>query len=375
MTRTTMRRGSTLERASEIGGGPRGHSWIPLRSLIARRLLRRPAALTDISSRSWAISPAETTSVPEAIYLRDSLDRIEGVGVSTTRENELRRIKGGRTEHAPTVAHEIRHAHLLDGSLYKGPWRWLLARGRRPLYSRGDCVFEKSAALACTYYGSFYFGHWMRDDLSLALAADGIGKPVSTERAAFRHEPRYRELLGVHTAAYAACAFDRIVVVEDFSQNAFKRKRYDELRARLAARIPESPFRRVYLRRGAIGAQDPRVLTNGEQVESFLAARGFAVVDPDRLSSEEICRHLRGARMVVGVEGSHLAHAIYTMAADGVVCALQPPHRFNNVYKDYADCLGMRYAFVIGVPGSGGFMIAEDDLARTLERIERECAV
>lgn len=349
--------------------------WIPLKSLIRRRLLRRSPWVSEISSRSWTICPAENATVPAAIYLDETLGRVAGVGLDTTRDNELRRIKGGATEHAPTLAHEVRRAHLLDGSLYKGPWRWPLAPGRVPLYWRGDCVFEGSAALACTYYGGIFFGHWMRDDLSLALAAEGIDKPVTIQRAAFRHEPGYRELLGIHTAARAACAFDRIVVVEDFSQNAFKRKRYDELRARLAARIPKSPCRRVYLRRGAIGAQDPRVLVNGGDVESFLAARGFGIVDPDRLSPEELCRQLRGVRLVVGIEGSHLAHAIYTMASDGVICALQPPQRFNNVYKDYTDCAGMRYAFVVGIPGNGGFTIPEDDLARTLEKIDRECAV
>lgn len=347
--------------------------WVPLTSLIQRRLLRRPCSLAGISSRSWTICAAEEARVPAAIYLDESLDRIEGVGRDTTRDNELRRIKGGLTGHAPTLAHEIRRAHLLEGSLYAGAWRWPLARGRTPLYWRGDCVHEKSAALACTYYGSFYFGHWMRDDVPLALAAEGVDKPVAASRAAFRHEGGYRELLGVDPCARAACAFDRIVVIEDFSQNTFKKKRYDELRARLAARLPDSHSRRVYLRRGTVGAQEPRTLMNGEEVESLLAAQGFAIVDPDRLSAEELCRQLRGARLVVGVEGSHLAHAIYTMAGDGVICVLQPPYRFNNVYKDYADCAGIRYAFVTGLGGDGGFAVPTGDLARTLEKVDREC--
>jgi Glycosyltransferase 61 len=354
--------------------GPGDRLWsIPLKSLIRRKLLRRSPSLSEVSSRSWTICPPEKTTVPAAIYLDAGLDRVAGVGRDTTRDNELRRVKGGLTEHAPTVAHEIRRAHLLQGSLYAGPWRWPLARGGRLLRWQGDCAFERSAALACTYYGSFYFGHWMRDDLPLALAAVGVDEPVAIDRAAYRHEPGYRELLGIHTPAHMACAFDRIVVLEDFSQNTFKRKRYEELRARLAARIPDSASQRVYLRRGAVGAQGARVLINGEQVESLLIAQGFAVVDPDLLSAGEICRHLRGASMVVSVEGSHLAHVIYTMAGDGVICVLQPPYRFNNVYKDYADCAGMRYAFVTGVAGDGGFAIPTDDLARTLEKVEREC--
>jgi hypothetical protein len=348
-------------------------SWIPLGSLIQRRLLRRSHAFAEISSRSWTICPTEVTTSPAAIYLEESLDRVEGVGPDTSRENELRRIKGGRTEHAPTLAHEIRRAHLLRGNLYAGPWRWPLLRGRTPLYCNSECAFEKSAALACTLYGSIYFGHWMREDMPLALAAAEVAEPVIVSRAAYRHEPDYRDLLGIHSRAHAACAFDRIVVLEDFSQNRFKRKRYGELRARIAARIPDSPLRRVYLRRGAAGSQDPRLLINGEQVESLLAAQGFAIVDPDRLSADELCRQLRGAKVVVGIEGSHLAHIIYTIADEGVICVLQPPYRFNNASKDYTDCAGMRYAFVTGVAGNGGFVIPTDALVRTLEKVEREC--
>jgi hypothetical protein len=329
--------------------------------------------LADISSRSWTLWPAEGVDAREAIYLEDGLARVQGFGLNTTRETELRRIKGGRGEHAPTLAHEIRRAHLLDGSLYAGPWRWQLARGRTPLYWRGDRLFEKSAALACTFYGSIYFGHWMRDDLSLALAAEEIDKPVVISRAAFRHEPGYSEILRMHPIARTACTFDRIVVIEDFSQNASKRRHYQELRARVASRIPDAACQRVYLRRGTMGAQQSRALINGEQIESLLAAQGFAIVDPDQSSSEELCRQLRGAKVVVGTEGSHLAHVIYTMADDGVICALQPPYRFNNVYKDYADCVGMRYSFVVGLPVDGGFLIPPADLARTLEKIDRSC--
>lgn len=378
MTKITTPRGAAARRAARADRSLqalwlRGQSWIPLKSLIQRRVLRRSPSLGETSSRSWTVSPAEKATVPAAIYLDESLDRVTGVGRDTTRDNELRRVKGGLTEHAPTLAYEVRRAYLLQGSLYAGPWRWRLARGGTLLRWQRDCAFERSAALACTYYGSFFFGHWMRDDMPLALAAEGVDKPVVISRPGFRHEPGYRELLGIDPCAHSACAFDRIAVIEDFSQNSFKKKRYEELRARLAARIPESPCRRVYLRRGAVGAQDARLLINGEQVESLLAAQGFAIVDPDRLSADELCRHLRGAKVVVGVEGSHLAHVIYTMAGDGVICVLQPPYRFNNVYKDYADCAGMRYAFVIGVAGDGGFSIPTDDLARTLEKVDREC--
>ncbi len=46
-----------------------------------------------------------------------------------------------------------------------------------------------------------------------------------------------------------------------------------------------------------------------------------------------------------------------------------PPYRFNKVYKDYTDYLGLRYAFVIGVEVEGGFIVNIDDLKWLLDRL------
>jgi len=50
---------------------------------------------------------------------------------------------------------------------------------------------------------------------------------------------------------------------------------------------------------------------------------------------------------------------------------LQPPDRFNNVFKDYTDCLGLNYSFVVGHPVAGGFEIRIEDLVRTLDIVSQ----
>jgi capsular polysaccharide biosynthesis protein len=93
------------------------------------------------------------------------------------------------------------------------------------------------------------------------------------------------------------------------------------------------------------------------------------VVDPQHQSAAEIVATIRGARIVVGVEGSHLAHGLFSMAPEGTLLVLQPPYRFNNVHKDYTDCMDLKYAFILGDACEGGFSMSMNNLNKTLDII------
>jgi capsular polysaccharide biosynthesis protein len=92
-------------------------------------------------------------------------------------------------------------------------------------------------------------------------------------------------------------------------------------------------------------------------------------VDPDLTSAGQIAAAIHNARLVVGIEGSHLAHAIYAIADGGTLLAIQPPNRFNNVFKDIADAMALRYAFIVGAPVPGGFEVEVDRLDRLIATI------
>lgn len=365
---------SSIEATSSRSTPERALSLLPLSSFILRSVLRRSAALTDISVRSWTLCHSELATVPPAIYLKENLEKISRLNTDTSLELESRRIAGGKVEHAATLVHTVKWARLFRGTLYSGPWRHrLLERAARG--PREQSGTRGPAALACTLYGSMFFGHWMLDDLSLHLAAESLDHPMTVARPQYRHEEGYRRLLNVDTHSYSGGVFDRMLVLQDFGQNSHKKRRYQELRNRLRSKLrgPGSP--RVYIRRGAVGARQRRALVNGDEVERFLMTEAVKVIDPDGMSSEEVAHELAGAKLVIGTEGSHLAHALYAMAEDSVLFVLQPPYQFNNVFKDYTDCLGMRYAFVIGTPASGGFAVEIDDLSRALRCIEKQVRI
>lgn len=64
---------------------------------------------------------------------------------------------------------------------------------------------------------------------------------------------------------------------------------------------------------------------------------------------------LNRARIAIAVEGSSLMHALLMMPERAALLTIQPPQRFNNVLKGYADALGLRYAFTVADVARDGF--------------------
>jgi hypothetical protein len=232
---------------------------------------------------------------------------------------------------------------------------------------RGDDVRMPSAAVSSTFMGSIYFGHWLRDDATLNVAVQSMAPTIHVARKAYSHEVGYRELLSLSERHVARGRFGDLILLDDWGQNEYKRQRYQELRARVRQQIPTRGHERVYLKRGRTSGQRGRDLLNADAIESTLVQQGFVVADPDKMSAREIATLSMEAKLIVGVEGSHLAHTIYPIAHAGTILVLQPPYRFNNVYKDVADAMGLNYAFVVGDADNVGFTIDPDRVKRTLD--------
>jgi hypothetical protein len=302
------------------------------------------------------------------VFLEGQLDRVVGVQEETTMEFELARVRGGEVLHAATMAYELQDAAVVDGSVYAGGERLRLLDGafRMATLRRPEQEIDR-AALACTYVGNRYFGHWIADDCTLHLLAREHGQPVGAARAPYGQEGAYRRIWEMETRSLASALVRSLVVFQDYAQNEGKRRRYEWLRTRVQKQGAGTPRRGAYLRRGKAGSQ--RVLTNDAEIEERLVRRGFVSLDPAALTVEEVVKACSGVSCVVSVEGSHLAHGLMNVAPGGALIALQPPARFNNVYKDRADCAGLRYGFVVGTPDGAGFRMDADEGARTLDLV------
>lgn len=333
----------------------------------AWRLLRGRKTYRDLCDQQWILYPSEQMMSLPAIYLDGELDKVTAVMNETTYAFEEQRIHGGMREHAATLAYRLKDAQLYDGHIYKQAMKFPLVVGKASYVGSGQVEEISEAALACTYSGNRYFGHWMTDDLPLTLAAQKLAKPFRTAQTQTHHQTEYSELLDIHSTPTSKAHFKELILVEDFGQNSFKRERYQHIRSKLKGIAPLQSKKGVMFLRGSSGAQ--RFLLNENEVAHFLQKQGFTIIDPQQTPAKEIVLQAIGAKIIVGVEGSQLSHGLFTVEDGGAILALQPPYRFNNVYKDRTDCLGLRYGFLVGKEIDQGFEISLDDLARTLDKI------
>lgn len=334
------------------------------------RLLMGRKTYRELCDRQWTLHPSENITSPPAIYLGGELDKVIGVQEETTYAAELKRVQGGVIEHAGTTAYRLRDVTIYNGYVYKKSMKYPLTTAKESLIGFGKLDKIPEAALGCTFVGNRYFGHWLTDNLTLTLAAQQLATAIRPAYKFTDHQQEYSNFLDIHCEPVAKAKCKELIFIDDYGQNRYKRERYDYIRSKLRSQFKENSAQSVQgvmLLRGKSGVQ--RLLVNENEIAEYLRNQGFIIVDPQAMSAREIVTKTLGAKVVVGAEGSQLVHGLFTLSGSGTIVTLQPPYRFNNVFKDYTDCLGLRYGFVVGQQVANGFEINIEDLARTLDMI------
>ncbi|WP_162260517.1 glycosyltransferase 61 family protein [Rhizobium sp. Root708] len=326
--------------------------------------------LDEIASRTLVVSPAERGSRQAAIYLPGQLERVRDVQFETTREYEMARISAGSVHHAATLAYLVEHAHYVDGDLYARGMRHrqVIRPESRAIWKRAVHIDE--CALPSMPLGDKYFAHQVIDVAATAMLAETVA-PTYLARGSFSddwpHSKAYYALLGVDFPVLDAALIRKAWVFQDYGMTANRRSRIAALRDRAMSRRAAQDGRRVFISRKATGER--RLLENEAELTERLIKEGFDVVDPATMTVAEIVERISGASLVCSVEGSNLAHGILTIANKGAILTLQPPYRFNNLWKDYADALDMTYGFVVGEGGKTSFSICADDVVKTADML------
>lgn len=341
---------------------------------LTRRVLKPWQKLTyqDVSEKSWELCPpcTERASRP-AIYLEGQFEKVTKLRGEQMRGRQASLIAGTWYEYRPTIAYQLKNVFILNGFVYKGAMKYAWLPLKEQLIGTGKADFFRKAALAATYTGYKFFAHFIWDDIPLNIAARNFGEALTPARKPYDHEPRYRELTQVYAQEITQVQCDELIIIDDVAQNQFKKQRYDFIRSQIKAQInPLQEGHGVFVRRGTSGTR--RVLDNEVEVENFLKAKyDFIAVDPQKMTVDEIYERALGAKIVVGVEGSHMVHSLFSMANHASMLIIQPPFRFDSLYKEMLDCLDMYYAFVVGdETGEGSFTVSLEDLARTLDKVE-----
>jgi hypothetical protein len=298
----------------------------------AKRMAGRPyVPLSEAADRSVTLCDGAAIDALNPLVWDEHLPRIRGAAQFSVEHTITRFLKRKTFDFRPVVAHWLRDAALLDGSVYCRGYRHdvrsFAARKRIGLGLSGPAADVDTAALVSTSLGSTWWGHWLEDDVPLQLLTEPFAPAVGHRRPPYRHEARFQNLLGVvEPARYGAAVFRELMVVDDAGQNPDKTRRYHMLRAR-ASHLPKG-HDRVFLSRGASGAR--RILVNEAEIRTRLEGQGFHTVDVATCTAEDLIAACRGASLIVSVEGSHLAPLLYLMADFSTMVILNPPYQVQT---------------------------------------------
>jgi len=340
------------------------------------RLARRPQArLDELAARSVTVCPAGQVPAITPFFWQEQLPRIRGAVRATAKQVIEEHLHRKTFVFTPVVAHWLRDAVLLDGSVYAGHWRHELranpSKWRPSLVPLGAAAECREGALASTCAGSNWYGHFIEDEIPYQMLASTFGPLVAHERPAYSHEPAYRRMLDLaEPARYGAARFEQLVVIDEFAQNPDKTRRYQAIRSKFA-RHPRGR-ERVFLMRGDSGAR--RVLVDEAELALRLEQQGFALLDVRTATAEQIVATCRGARTIVSVEGSHLAPALYLLQDGGCLVILNPPYQTHVTVADIGVFCGLSSGMFICTPHGQSrtdFAADADEVIRFVEDVER----
>ena len=340
----------------------------PARHMAARVLGSAAQDITAAARDRWTVAPSERCFVPPALCLPGQLDRIEATEFAPVAD-VVRHLRGGYEVVQPeTLGYRISHVDLVRGTLYaRSARRTLRGAGTRwPAYRRPRHVTR--GALYESWVGNRWFGNWLSDDCLTYRLAESVGTPIATAGPGGGHVPDYEKSLGLSPTRVQHVHFEELFLFDDGANNANKAMRAQALRERLVAGRPFARHAGVFLLRG--GGGDLRQLVNEARVAELLAReRGFLILDPSSSTLAEIVDACAGARIVAGVEGSHLVHGIVAMAPGAALLVIQPPDRVVSALKILTDRRDQGFAFLVGSGRSAAFSISESDVLKTTDLI------
>lgn len=351
---------------------------IPMLRRSLWRLLENKSYV-EFCDKEWVISPACVTNTKPAIYLPGATDKVTASHPLSNLEQEMRRIQGGRTEHAATIARVLPDAEVYGGYIYKKSAKMHISAKKENLFLEPQITeYRDTAVIACSFTDSLYFGHWMTDGVPLLMAAREIGPPIRNTDELTAHQKDYLAMLELYYDPFSGGRIRKLIILEDYGQNNYKRERYNKIRERFHELYPKSTHAGAMIFRGKSGnnilaSGHSRVLLNEEEIAVYLQSIGFKIIDPSKQSAKEIVEKISGARIVISNEGSHTPHGLYPMAHNGTLVNILHPFHFNNVLKGQADCMELNYAFMVGDACEGGFRVPMDTLKKTLDLVAAHC--
>ncbi|MES2499275.1 MAG: glycosyltransferase family 61 protein [Pseudomonadota bacterium] len=340
---------------------------------LTAKILGKPIDHQKYMHKGVVLCPAEEQLSPPAIYIDSHLNRIKGIPATSSKEREYCYLHQRTAKHSPTILYSIGSSILFRGGLWTGKREVMLRR-----LNEGDSRYKfdlKQAVLTDSDIANQYFGHWVHDVMPASLIGTAEMPSLAFKKPHYPHAVDYHHLLDLNTIYGNQGEVRNLYLLSDFSQNSHKIKRYLEIRKRIKEKLNpvDSDYQGIYIARGTTGVK--RMLSNEQVLIEHLVKRGFDIVYPEQMSVEMLIRKLWNVPLVISVEGSALAHAIYSIALNGAYLVLQPYFRVTHIHKGICDAMNRPYGFYVCPPSNevGSFVIdSMADLDSMIDRLHDE---
>lgn len=303
------------------------------------------------------------------IHLPGELDRIKGDHPQTDPSVNRELIACSHHGQGPTKAYRFRDVVIADACATGSSWVLSLRDERRRSILPRLQEFSEPAALCSTMVSERFFGHWLRDQLPHEiLAADLALAPVALPGTKRANEDEYRSLTKLEAFKPGPSLFRDLWIFDDHQITDHRVARIQRLRDLIRGSVAGSGKDIVYVARGQGGVG--RTLANEAELAEALQAQGIAVLYPEELPVREIISTLKDAKVVIGPEGSAIAHALCAMPEGSTLIQIQPPFQFNMHYRIYTEALDIAFGVVIGDHvEEGRYAIDIERVMRTIDLI------
>ncbi|MBB4800500.1 hypothetical protein HNP37_000539 [Flavobacterium nitrogenifigens] len=334
-------------------------------------MFREGDILENLAVKSWRIAPGNTTISPKAFFLDGQLERVTGTAYT---DDPFKAMNGGfEVEHQETRAYKLKEIWMINGFIYKGLHNFRL----HPTFQLSHKMNYlprivmntevDNAAIYSTSEGNQYFGLWLTDDCANYALAATEGTPVTSDIIPYSHMTEYESFLEMNPFRTNAAFLKNAIFFDDnWGNNESKHLRFAANRTKLLTRFPGTSHPGVFILRRNSGIS--RVMLNEIEIAEKLHEKySFKIVDVTQNTASEILSACAGAKVLIGIEGSHLFHGLMMLEAGSSVLVLQPPTRFSAVIKNTTDMENINYSFVVGIQKEENFYIDLEEVERTLE--------
>lgn len=334
-------------------------------------LFRQGKTLESLALKSWEVAPGNSTISAKAFFLKGQIDRV--TRTAYTDHPEVMMHGGVTIQHAPTRAYLLKDIWMINGSVYKGLHQFLFHHKTKLSTQKNylpPIIIDteiKNASIYSSYDGNEFFGLWLTDDCTNYKLAAAEGIPITTNIFTSPHMFEYEKLLDMNPyRTNAAYIKDAVFIDDDWGNNKKKQEIFDKNKSILLSKFSSNSHPGVFILRRNSGKT--RIMLNEIEIAEQLRDKyGFKIVDVTKQSVQEIIAACVGAKIIAGIEGSHLMHGLMVLEPEASVLTLQPPNRFCGVLKITTDMQNLNYGFVVGIQKEENFYVNFEEVERTLE--------